>query len=295
MDGRETRVKEPIDRLFAAVAGGPPDPLGAALFDEVAFDVVGRPGVVPLAGIYRGKAEILGYVKAFAAANRVADLVRQFDLVDGVDAHRVATHVGIVADVPATGKRYDLEFVYKFELAPDLSKIRKLTIYDSTWHYAQALGAGDAFVTDQRGTDDFSLLDGGYDAGEKTRRIYDTIYRNWDVESLCAMLPGDAVLIEKGNPALPSNGIFVGPDGLRRLMEGVFSYDRYLATPDFSNFIARGNKADATLDVHFLDVTTGKDYRIKINQSFIYDTQGTIREFKSYHDSQEIWLNHLPG
>ncbi|HQH99886.1 MAG TPA: hypothetical protein PLA18_01310 [Deltaproteobacteria bacterium] len=49
------------------------------------------------------------------------------------------------------------------------------------------------------------------------------------------------------------------------------------------------------LDVHFGDAVTGKDFNITLNQSLIFDENGHLMELKSYHDSQEIWMNHLPG
>ena len=79
------------------------------------------------------------------------------------------------------------------------------------------------------------------------------------------------------------------------MIAGVFSYQIYITPPAFSNYITRGNKTDATPDVHFGDAVTGKDFYITLNQSLIFVENGHLSELKNSHDSQEIWVNHLPG
>jgi|GEM_PF-3471518 len=295
MKAGERQAAALLDRFFEILGLGRVDAAEGLLADGVEFHIIGRPGVVPMAGIYRGKEEVLGYLGSFLEANNPADMLVQFHLEDAGESRRVSSHVNIVSEVRSTGKRYDLEFLYKWELDDALDKIRGMTLYYSTWHLTEAFTeGGDGFVTDQRGTDDFGIIPVGFDTTALAAGLYDGFYVRHDVPGTLAFLSDDVVLVEKGNPALPSNGAYYGKAGFQQLITGVFCYQIYLSPPAFRNYITRGNRTDVTLDVHFGDAVTGKNFFITLNQSLIFDVKGRLLELKSYHDSQEIWMNHLP-
>ncbi len=292
----EKKAGETINQFFEMLTLEQTKHLRELLDEEVEFHVIGRPGVVPLAGVYRGRDEVLGYLSSFEAVNDVVDVIIQFHQHDVRESTRIASHINIVSDVRSTGRRYDLEFLYKWKLTDSLDKIRNMTLYYSTWHLTEAFNKdGSGPVVDQRGTNDFSFIGVDFDAASAGADLYDKFYVQGDVESAAKCLNHDVVLIEKGNPVLPSNGVYQGEEGFRQLIAGVFSYQIYISPPVFSNYITHGNKTDATLDVHFGDAVTGKDFTITLNQSLIFDGNGRLLELKSYHDSQEIWMNHLPG
>ena len=55
--------------------------IDALLSDEVEIHIVGRAGVVPFAGTYKGKDGVLGYLSSFIEANDLADLIVQLHLL----------------------------------------------------------------------------------------------------------------------------------------------------------------------------------------------------------------------
>jgi ketosteroid isomerase-like protein len=283
------------DQFFEKLRLGRVNDIRRLLADEVEFHVIGRPGVVPFAGTYRGKEEVLRYLSSFMDANELVDVIVQFHLDDARDSARIASHVNIISDVRSSGKRYDMEFLYKWEFADSLDKVKNMTLYYSTWHMAEAFSmGGDGSIIDQRGTSDFHTVNVDFDTAVLAENLYNTFYVRGDVAETFQLMGEDIVLIEKGNPALPSNGVYYGKMGARQLITGVFSYQIYKSPPVFSNYIRRDNKTDVTLDVHFGDAVTGKDFHITLNQSLVFDTSGLLLELKSYHDSQEIWMNHRP-
>ncbi len=285
-----------LERFFEKLRSGCVDDIHELLKDDVEFHVIGRPGVVPFAGIYRGRDDVLRYLNTFIGANALVDLIVQFHLCDAKEGNRVASHVNILSGVRSAGKRYDLEFLYKWELAESSDKIRSMTLYYSTWHMTEAFGeGGDALVVDQRGSNDFSTIQVGFDTAAVAADLYDKFYVQGNVAAAFESMSDDIVVVEKGNPALPSNGSVKGKEAVQRFVNGVFSYQIYLAPPVFRNYITQDNRTDVTLDVHFGDAVTGKNFFITLNQSLIFDETGRLLELKSYHDSQEIWMNHLPA
>jgi ketosteroid isomerase-like protein len=283
-----------LDQFFEKFGTGNVNDINSLLTDDVEFHVIGRPGVVPFAGMYKGKDEVLAYLNSFIGANDLVDLIIQFHLCDVNKSNRISSHVNITSEVRSTGKRYDLEFLYKWELDDSLDKIKSLTLYYSTWHMTEAFSVGgDGFVVDQRGSNDFGMISVDFDAAEAIKDIYDKFYVQHDVPATFEAMSDDIVVVEKGNPALPSNGSPKGKEAVQQLIDGVYSYQIYMAPPVFRNFITQDNRTDVTIDVHFGDAVTKKDFHITLNHSLIFDKDGKLLELKSYHDSQEIWMNHL--
>ncbi len=155
MKAEKTQGAELADRFFELLGLGRSDAVDGLLADEVEFQVIGRLGIVPMAGAYQGRKAVLGYLRSFLNENNLVDTTDQFHLEDDEDDrefHRVSSHVNIVSDVRSTGRRYDLEFLYKWELNDALDKVRNLTLYYSTWHLTEAfMKGGDDLVTDRRG------------------------------------------------------------------------------------------------------------------------------------------------
>ncbi len=283
-----------LNRFFKKIKAGYVKDIHDLLTDDVEFHVIGRPGVVPFAGIYKGKDRVLEYLNSFITANELVDLIVQYHLCDAGESRRIASHVNIISQVRTTGKRYDLEFLYKWELVDSLDKIKNLTLYYSTWHMTEAFSEdGDGFITDQRGSDDAATIHVAFDAAAAASDLYDKFYVKGDIAAAFEAMNDDILVVEKGNPRLPCNGSPKGKEAVRKLVNGVFSFLIYITPPVFRNYITQGNRTDVTLDVHFRDALTGKDYHITLNHSLIFDKNGLLLELKSYHDSQEIWMNHL--
>lgn len=262
--------------------------------DDVEFNIIGQPGTVPFAGTYRGIDAVIGYLASFYEMNEIRDVIEQFHLADNWDMRRATSHINLISDVPSTRKKYDLEFLYKWQLSRDMNKIQKLTLFYSTWHLTKAFSDGDTgLIKDQRGTDDFTTLEVDFNPQVLAADIYKKFYVEGDIAKVLEIVQDNSVVIEKGNPELPSNGVFRGPNDFQKFASGVFSFQIYIKPPTISDYVTQGNKTDATLDVHFGDQRTGKEFWITLNQSWIFDGKGNAVEFKSYHDSQEIWLNHL--
>jgi len=295
MKGVDNQATTCLNQFFETFRSGYVNDIYGLLTDDVEFHVIGRPGVVPFAGIYKGKDGVLEYLNSFIEANDLVDLVVQFHLCDAKESNRIASHVNIISEVSSTGKRYDLEFLYKWELDDSLDKIKSLTLYYSTWHMTEAFSeGGDDFVIDQRGSNDFGMIHVAFDAAAAAEDIYDKFYVQHDVPATFEAMSDDIVVVEKGNPVLPSNGSPKGKEAVQKLIDGVYSYQIYMAVPVFRNYITQDNRTDVTIDVHFGDAVTGKDFYISLNHSLIFDKNGKLLELKSYHDSQEIWMNHLP-
>jgi len=291
----DNRGKTCLNRFFEQFGGGDVHGIRALLTDDVRFHVIGRPGVVPFAGMYQGREEVLSYLNAFMGANDPVDLIVQFHLCDTKEGNLATSHVNILSAAQPPGKSYDLEFLYKWELTESLDKIKNLTLYYSTWHMTEAFSKGDdALVKDQRGTSDTGTIPVPFDTAAVAAELYNKFYVQGDVSAALESMSGDVVIVEKGNPNLPSNGSVNGKEEVLQLINGVFSYQIYLAPPVFSKYVTQDNRTDVTLDVHFGDAVTGKEFHITLNQSLIFDQDGQLLELKSYHDSQEIWMNHLP-
>ncbi len=295
MNGPDHQGTACLDRFFGELRGAHADPIRSLLSDDVRFHVIGRRGVVPFAGLYQGPDEVIKYLNAFLEANTLVDLIVQFHLCDSRDRGMASSHVNIISDVQSTGKRYDLEFLYKWKLSEGLDRIERLALYYSTWHMTEAFSeGGDAEVKDQRGTSDTGTIPVVFDTAEVAARLYNKFYVAGDVSGALASMSDEVVVVEKGNPALPSNGSVKGKEEVLQLINGVFSYQIYIAPPVFSRYVTCDNRTDVTLDVHFGDAVTDKEFFITLNQSLIFDRDGLLLELKSYHDSQEIWMNHLP-
>ena len=283
-----------LNQFFENFKAGYVNDIHNLLTDDVEFHVIGRPGVVPFAGIYKGKVEVVAYLDSFITVNESVDLIVQYHLCDARESKRIASHVNIISQVQSTGKRSDLEFLYKWELVDRLDKMKNLTLYYSTWHMTEAFSkGGDGFILDQRGSDDVTTIQVAFDTAAAAADLYDKFYVQGDVAAAFEAMNDDIVVVEKGNPRLPSNGSPKGKEAVRELINGVFSYQVYVTPPIFRNYITQDNRTDVTLDVHFGDALTGKDFHITLNHSLIFDKNGLLLELKSYHDSQEIWMNHL--
>jgi ketosteroid isomerase-like protein len=253
--------------------------------EDVQFWAAGRAGTVPLAGMYNGKQEVKGYLEGFLSKFSKAQMVFQFNIVDGT---WVNTHVQLIAQVPTTGKTLDGEFIYNWMLN-EKGKIKYMHLYYDTnsWYNAFHPG-GPNYVADIKGDTNFEVNKLSFDPLFLVQETYNT-FNCGDIPGVMDKFDDQFVFILKGgDPIVPFEGKFYGKTGFLQWLNLLMSSATYLGMPENRYFVVQGNRVDAHVYEELMCLATGKIFRSEICQSWIVGENGKLLEFKSYNDQFEV-------
>jgi ketosteroid isomerase-like protein len=278
-----------LERFYRHFAGERAEPIAEMLPASMAWHMIGwREDVVPFAGPYSGRAEILSFFRDYFAAIDIREYHFQYRLMDG---EHVSWHFRLVADVPSTGKRFDAEFVHVWRFGADGEPVFCRSYYD-TQVQADAFTVGGATeLTDrQNRTDDFRVASTTYDVQEAVKTVYDLFYAG-DIPGVFALLADDVYVYFKGKDN-PQSGEYHGFDGLIQFIGNLAG----TAAPyDVSRlYVTEGDRTDVVLLEHWTVFATGKSYHVHTVNSWRIDERGKLMGFINYPDVDEVASAYVP-
>jgi hypothetical protein len=258
--------------------------------------VVQFPGFLqqhPLFGCHQGVANIKKHFELFFETLTVSSLTHQFVIVDGFSA---AAHCEAEFKIKASGSTYALEFVALMEPDPE-GRLRTLKLFFDTATFLKAVNRSNQTFTDVRGKDPHPEFNSNsrHHAGSSMSEFYNQFLQcylgNIPYEKLFErMAEGVEVVFKSDMEVIPYAGQHSGIEGFQQWFKDLFSIWS-LCSFNYTRIFAEGNIVDFEIhELHYYNNPDGsrRYLDVYIIQSWLWDEEGKLHRFKSYHDS--AWL-----
>ena len=289
-------VREKIDAIYGLTNPSSDDIAKMIATHFSSSPIVQFPGFRqqhPLFGCHQGVANLTAHYELFFKSITVSNLTHEYVIVDGYSA---AAHCEAEFKVKASGSTFAFEFVAVME--PDFDgRLRTLKLFFDTANFLKAVNRPNQRFTDVRGTDPHPAFNPNSKqyAGAHMSGFYNQFLQcylgNEPYENLFAgMSEGVEVVFKSDMEVLPYAGRHSGIDGFKQWFKDLFSIWS-LCSFNYTRIFAEGNLVDFEIhELHYYNNPDGsKRYLdVYIIQSWLYDEEGKLHRFKSYHDS--AWL-----
>ena len=248
--------------------------LQMALSEDIVLKVIGVKEI-PFSGEYLGVNQTFKYFIKFLAKIKIQEITHLFTLSG---ENSISSHFQIKGKVRRTGKVFDLEFIYYYDL-DSVSQVQSLDIYYNTYLFWEAFQKNSSVpsVDLESGNVDFNSE---YQNGQD---VMDELFSYWlvgDLDGVLSMFNDDIIWIMRNDPlVVPYAGRVEGKDGfvneyLIPLISNVEVIDS-----GFTHVVVHGNRADYYLYEENRCIPTGKESKIVGVMSYVIDTNsGKISE-----------------
>jgi len=278
-----------IKKFFLDLRKHDPKQMGNLLSDDVTFIISGRVGIVPLAGTYRGKADVERYVRSFCSSIYNAQMILQYNLVG---PESINTHVQLIGQVRSSGKTMNLELAYNWVLNND-GKIKFLRLYYDTYAWYNAFQPGGSnYVEDMKG----KLIDiqpVNFDTVQFIKEVY-LEFNTMNLPPLLDKMDDNLVFVLKGDTNCVYPSIYNGKTGFLQFCQNLFGVAYYTQTFIINSIIVQGNHIDVLAHEELIWRATGKPFTSDNVHSFVVSDKGTILSFLSYNDTFDVYYASLP-
>ncbi|OHD11877.1 MAG: hypothetical protein A2086_15415 [Spirochaetes bacterium GWD1_27_9] len=252
---------------------------------DFTLSVTGREGTVPFAGTYYGKKALEQYLDNFLSSLKIKNIDLQYNIIDN---DNINTHLNLVAKVLSTGKSFDLEYIFQWQLDKN-GLIKYLKLYYDTYAFYKAYqNGGETYISDIKGTNDFQLINVNFDSEEMAKTLYQKFFTEGDLPGVINMLDTNVLWVMKGDPTIISYAnAYSEVDGFMQFVYNLLGTCTMAAMPEFFYYVKQDNKVDVHLIEQWICNSTGKLMKFEIIHSFSFTADGKIKEFKSYNDTYE--------
>lgn len=261
----------------------------AMLPEDMTWSMTGwRKDVIPFAGDYVGRRDIGAFFHRYFHSIRVKDYDFEYKLMDG---DHVSWHFRMVAQVPSTGKTFDVEFVHIWTFAADGRPMAVRAYYDTQLMAEAFTVGGPAYLVDRKNpTDDYVVRASAYDVQALVTTLYDNFYAG-NLPAVFAMVT-DAVYVYFQGKDNPQSGEYHGFAGVQQFVMNLAG----TAYPyDIQRFyVTEGDRTDVVLFEHWTVYATGKSYHVHTVNSWRVDDQGKLMGFINYPDIDEVAAAYVP-
>jgi hypothetical protein len=278
----EIKYEKIVNKFYKYLQKGRSYAVSALFTRNALLFINGQPEIIPMAGTYSGKWKIRKYFHTFQQRVKIQSIEFQYNLKS---YNKVSSHVNIIGYVNETGKIFDLEYVFLFEMNR-INKIKKLTVLYDTYIFNESFIEGEIdYISDIKvSSDDFSIYDIPFDCEAIVRLSFDP---NTTPVELTSILSNDVEVTFKCPTEIPFAGSYY-------YIEGVFEWLSYLygtMYPIYQDrylYITDGNRVDIFINEAWTVYETGKSFEIKVFNSYRLNNEGKLCGFISINDSKAV-------
>jgi ketosteroid isomerase-like protein len=278
-----------LNRFYEQFAHEQALPIAFMLPKEMTWNHTGyRTEVIPFAGDYNGRAEILEYFRNYFSVIRVRHYQFQYKLSDG---DHVSWHFRLIADVPMTGKTFDQEFIHVWRFNADGAPVECRSYYDTQIETEAFSLGGRTYVADLKDPNrDDDIKSTPYDVDGLVETIYDRFYGG-DIGGALALLADDAAIYFKG-AGYPFAGTYIGKDAI---LQFIYNLAGTALAYDIHRFqVTEGDHTDVILFENWQVYSTGKSFHVHTVNSWRVNDAGMLMGFYNTPDTDEVAQAYVP-
>lgn len=233
---------------------------------DIVLEVTGSEEI-PLAGTYNGIREMFVYFVKYMAKIRLLDINYLYTLSGETN---MSSHFFIKGQVKRTGKIFDLEYIYYFEL-DDTGSIDSMTVYYNTYLFREAFQKESTVdPVDMRSGNTY--FDTEYSGAEGILNELLAYWGTGDLPNVLEMMNEDVIWIVRNDPVIvPYAGITFDKNGFVNDYVIPIVTDVTIINSAFTDNIIDGNRGDFFIYEENRCNSTGKESTIVGVLSFVID------------------------